>query len=117
MVKMEGQMKKVFYVERGDFLRKTMELALKQKGVDVYTVETMENNFYLLDDLLPDIIVFDVKTLGNHLENLRAYQAKAALVAVGDEADRASVEGLVRLFLTKPLEAKTLAANILSVLD
>jgi len=110
-------MKKVFYVDQGDFLRKTMELALKQKGADIYTVETMENNFYLLDDLLPDVIVFDVKTVGTQLENLRPYGEKAVLVGVGEESDRATVEGMVRLFLAKPLEAKTLASSILSLVD
>lgn len=110
-------MKKVFYVDKGDFLRKTMELALKQKGADVYTVETMENNFYLLEDLLPDVIVFDVKTVAGQLENLRPYAQKAVLVGVGEESDRALVSGLVRLFLVKPLEAKTLADSILRLVD
>lgn len=110
-------MKKVFYVDKGDFLRKTMELAIKQKGADVYTVPTMENNFYLLDDLLPDVIVFDVQTVGTELENLRPYAQKAVLVGVGDESDRAVVSGMARLFLVKPLEAKTLANSILNLVD
>lgn len=117
MVKNEAQTKTIIYVERGDFLRKTMELALKPKGVLVYTVETMENHFYLLDDLRPDLIVFDVKTVGGHLQNLRAYASQAVLVAVGDPEDRAVVEGMVRLFLEKPLEVKTLAQSLLSLID
>lgn len=117
MVKTQDQIKKVFYVDRGDFLRKTMEFALKPKGVDVYTVETMENNFYLLDDLLPDVIVFDVKTARPYLENLRAYGQKARLVAVGDEEDRPLVQDYVALFLPKPLIAATLANSLLSLVD
>lgn len=117
MVKTQGISKKVFYVEQGDFLRKTMELALKQKGAEVYTIETLDNNFYLLDDLLPDVIVFDVKTVKNHLENLRSYREKAVLVAVGEESDRPLVEGMVRLFLPKPLIAQSLAKSILTLVD
>lgn len=94
-----------------------MEFALKQRGAEIYTVETLENNFYLLDDLVPDLIIFDVKTVGNHLENLRSYGSKAVLVAVGEEVDRSQVEGMVSLFLTKPLEAKSIAQSILGLLD
>jgi DNA-binding response OmpR family regulator len=117
MVKTQEHAKKIFYIERGDFLRKMMEFALKQRGAEIYTVETLENNFYLLDDLVPDLIIFDVKTVGDHLENLRSYRPKALLVAVGEEVDRSQVEGIVSLFLTKPLEAATIAQSILGLLD
>jgi DNA-binding response OmpR family regulator len=117
MVKSEEGLKKIFYVEKGEFLRSMMEFALKAKGASIYTVDTLENNFYLLDDLLPDLIIFDVKTVKNQLEELRTYGGKAILVATGDEEDRPLVEGMAKAFLPKPLEAKNIAARILALLD
>lgn len=117
MVKTEEHMKKVFYIEKVDFLRSMMEFALKAKGAEIYTVATLENNFYLLDDLLPDLIIFDVETAGNHIAQLSEYSSKATLVAVGSEADKSRVEGVVKSFLTKPLEARNIADRILALLD
>ncbi len=117
MVKSDNQTKKVFYIEKVEFMRSMMEFALKAKGAEIYTIDTLENNFYLLDDLLPDLIIFDVDTAKNHLENLKVYGQKAVLVAVGDESSRPLVEGMVKAFLPKPLEAKNIASRILALLD
>lgn len=117
MVKSQEQVKKVFYIEKVEFLRSMMELALKARGIDIYTVSTLENNFYLLEDLSPDIILFDVETAENYLSELSKYSARAILVGVGSETQKSRVSGLVKDYLTKPLEAKNLATKILSLLD
>lgn len=109
--------KKVFYIEKVEFLRLMMEIALKAKEAEVYTVATIENNFYLLDDLVPDLIIFDVETARDHLLELSEYSSKATLVAVGSEEDREKVQGIAKIYLTKPFEAKNIAARILSLLD
>jgi DNA-binding response OmpR family regulator len=109
--------KKVFYVDNSDFLRKMMEFALKAKGAEIYTIDTLENNLYLLDDLVPDLIIFDVQTAKNHLEILKSYSGKAVLVGTGAESDRSTVSGMVKDFLPKPIEARSLATRILSLLD
>ena len=109
--------KKVFYIEKGDFLRSMMEFALRAHGAEIYTVDTIENNFYLLDDLEPDLIIFDVETAENHLQKLSEYSSKAILVAVGSEESKLLVEGMVKNYLTKPLVAKNIASRILSLLD
>ena len=88
MVKTEDSQKKIFYIEKGDFLRSMMEFAIRARGADIYTVDTLENNFYLLDELVPDLIIFDVKTVFNQLEELKKYKNKAHFVAVGDEGDQ-----------------------------
>lgn len=109
--------KKVFYIEKVEFLRSLMEFALKAQGAEIYTVGTIENNFYLLDDLLPDLIIFDVESVENQLLELKEYSTKAILVGVGPESSRSKVEGIAKHFLLKPLEAKNIANRILSLLD
>lgn len=119
MVKSKEQtnapLKKIFYIEKEEFLRSMMEFALKDRGGEVYTVPTILNNFYLLDDLAPDLIIFDVETARDHLLELSKYSSKAILVAVGSEAQKSEVEGLVQGYLTKPFEAKNIASQILSL--
>lgn len=111
------QLKKIFYIEKEEFLRSMMEFALKARGCEIYTVATILNNFYLLDDLAPDLIIFDVETTRNQILELSKYSAKAILVAVGSEAQKIEVDGFVKNYLTKPLEVKNIASRILSLLD
>lgn len=94
-----------------------MEFALRARGAEIYTVATLEDNFYLLDDLLPDLIIFDVETARNQMAELCEYSSKSILLAVGSEDDRVLIQGKVKNFLTKPLEAKNLASRILALLD
>lgn len=117
MVKTQQVQKKVFYIEKGEFLRSMMEFALKAKGAEIFTVDTLENNFYLLDDLTPDLILFDVETCLDYLPKLAEYSAKALLVGVGKEEQKALVTPMVSHYLTKPLEAKNIASRILALLD
>lgn len=107
--------KKVFYIEKSDFLRSMMEFALRARGAEIYTVETIENNFYLLDDLMPDIVLFDVETAHLQLDKLYEYSTKMKLVGVGSESDRSLLKSDIKCFLTKPFEAKNLAERILSL--
>lgn len=96
-----------------------MEFALSAHGAEIYTVETLDNNLYLLDDLKPDLILFDVETCRTQLSALAEYSssAKTQLVGVGSESDQQIVSGMVKSFLTKPFEAKNLASRILLLLD
>lgn len=113
----KSEIKKVFYVEKTEFLRSMMEFALRARGAEIYTVATLENNFYLLDDLEPDLIIFDVESARSQLEKLAEYSSKAKLVATGSESECTEVQGLTKIFLTKPLEAKNIAERILSLVD
>lgn len=111
--------KKVFYIEKVEFLRSMMEFALKVRGAEIYTIASLENNFYLLDDLRPELILFDVQTCINHLPQLAEYSAAsgAILVGIGDESDQRLVVGMAQSFMLKPLEAKNIGARILALLD
>ena len=117
MVKPQEHTKKIFYIEKVEFLRSMMEFALKSKGAEIYTVDTIENNFYLLDDLAPDMIIFDVETAHHQMTKLREYSPKALLVAVGSPEEKVLVDGMVKNYLFKPFEARTIANSILSLLD
>ena len=112
-----NQLKKVFYIEKVEFLRSMMEFALRAHGAEIYTVATLENNFYLLDDLSPDLILFDVGTCRDHLPQLAEYSSKAKLVGVGSMEERALVQTMISEYLTKPLEAKKIASRVLALLD
>jgi DNA-binding response OmpR family regulator len=114
---MNMPVKKIFYIEKVDFLRSMMEFALKARAIEIYTVETIENNFYLLDDLEPDLILFDVETCRDHLALLSEYSSKAMLVGVGSEEDRALVNEMAKKYITKPFVAKNIASSILALLD
>lgn len=117
MEKTNNIIKKIFYIEKAQFLRSMMEFALKAKGAEIYTVDTLENNFYLLDDLTPDLIIFDVETVENYLEELIAKKSNAVLVATGNIDQKLKVENRVKLYLVKPIEAKNLATKILNLLE
>src|SRR4051812_39701083 len=118
MVKDQVEPKKIFYVDKGDFLRSMLEFALKAKGAQIYTIDTLENNIYLLDDLLPDLIIFDVETCRDYLAILEQYRDKTILVATGEEEkDRPLVNHMIKDFLPKPLVARGIAARILALVE
>jgi response regulator RpfG family c-di-GMP phosphodiesterase len=104
----------VFYIEKEKFLRSMFEIAFKNKNAEIYTIDKIEGNYYLLEDLLPTIIVFDVKTLGPELEKVLAFNDRAVLVATGDVEDEITVKGKVKNFIHKPIPALNLVKTILS---
>ncbi len=117
MVKDQTPIRKIFYVEKVQFLRSMMEVALKALGAEIYTIDTMVNNFYLLDDLKPDLIIFDLQTVGDSLDQVISYKEKAILVAIGTPEEVSKLEGRVNHFLSKPIEARNLGRRVLSFLD
>ena len=111
----------VFYIERESFLRSMLEIAFKHAKEEIYTIDTIVDNYYLLDDLNPALIFFDVKTVGDELENLLAYHQtnlkSAVLIATGTEEDKEKVSGRVKDFILKPIPATNLVKKILHYLS
>ena len=107
----------VFYIEREKFLRSMFEIAFKNKNEEIYTVDTIVDHYYLIDDLSPAIIIFDVKTVGMELEKVLSYKDKAILVATGDSTDQALVESRVKSFILKPIPATDLVHTILKLIS
>lgn len=108
--------KNVFYIEREKFLRSMFEIAFKNKQEEIYTIDTIVDNYYLIDDLSPALIIFDVKSVESELEKVLLLSDKAILIATGDEEDREKVTGRVMDFILKPIVATNLVKNILSYL-
>lgn len=113
--------KRVFYIEKEKFLRSMMELALRAKKAEVYTVETLESNFYLLDDLKPELIIFDFETCKDSgdeaLEKLYSYAQHAKLIMTGPVGSENSLDKRVSGHLPKPIVAHNLAERVLSLID
>lgn len=113
--------KKVFYIEKEKFLRSMMEIALRAKKAEIYTVETLDENFYLLDDLKPDLIIFDLETCRasgpEALEKLYGYSIQAKLLATIPEGSENSLDPRVKSHLLKPIVAHNLAERLLSLID
>lgn len=109
--------KRVFYIEKEKFLRSMMELALRAKKAEVYTVETLSDNFYLIDDLKPDLVIFDLETAGEHLPALYEYSKSTKLIATGAVGSENSLDPRVSGFIPKPLVAHNLAERVLSLID
>ncbi|MEA9355481.1 response regulator [Bacteriovorax sp. PP10] len=113
--------KRVFYIEKEKFLRSMMELALRAKKAEVYTVETLAENFYLIDDLKPELIIFDLDTAQasgpEALEKLYSYATHAKLIMTGAPSSENSMNKIVSGFIPKPIVAHNLAERVLSLID
>ena len=113
--------KRVFYIEKEKFLRSMMELALRAKKAEVYTIGTLEENFYLLDDLKPDLIIFDLDTCleagSEALDKLLSYSKQAKLVMTGPQSSEHSMPKNVSGFISKPIVAHNLAERVLALVD
>ena len=111
--------KKVFYIEKAEFLRQMLEFALKARGAEIYTIESLKGHQYLLEDLKPDLIIFDIETCIDELQDLYNYQNqhKVVLVASGPENQSHEYSQKTQGYLTKPIIAKDLANRILSFIS
>ena len=105
--------KGVFYIEQEKMLRSMFEIAFKHKDAKIYTIDSLVGNYYLIDDLIPEIIVFDVKTVGPDLEKILQLSARFILIGTGDLDDQAKVLNRVKHFILKPIPAKNLVKTIL----
>ncbi len=103
----------VFYIEQEKFLRTMFEIAFKNQDKEIYTIDTLVGNEYLLEDLAPTIIIFDVKTVGAQITKILSYQKSSLLIATGDPEDESLVKDSVKFFIKKPIIALDLVNTIL----
>ena len=104
--------KNVFYIEKEKMLRSMFEASFKLENQSIYTVDSIVGNYYLLDDLKPKIIVFDIKTVDSELDKLLMYGDRAVLIGTGDETDQNSVSHVVKKFILKPIPIRNLVKTI-----
>lgn len=109
--------KRVFYIEKEKFLRQMVEFALKAKGVEVYTVDSLKDNFYLIDDLAPHLVIFGLTETPEDLEKLYSYREKTKLCLFATEEDSKTRDSRIHATLKKPLEGAALAERILALVD
>ena len=104
--------KNVFYIEKEKMLRSMFEASFKHENQSIYTIDSIVGNYYLLDDLRPKIIVFDIKTVNTEFDSLLMYRDRAVLIATGDEKDQISVSHIIKNFILKPIPVRNLVKTI-----
>ncbi|MCK5882400.1 MAG: hypothetical protein KAG61_01830 [Bacteriovoracaceae bacterium] len=84
-------MKSVFFIDKEKFLRTMLELVFKERGLDIYTIESGADCTYLIDDLTPDLIVADLATLSPDIEtffsSFEERNITVPILALGMESD------------------------------
>ncbi len=103
-------MTSIFYIEKEKFLRTMMENICKNKGIDVYTIDSAEDCLYLIKDLASDLIIIDLETtkgcLSTFLDSLKDDQISASILATGQQSDWEDIgdlKGKFSHFEPKPL--------------
>lgn len=108
--------KNVFYIEKEKFLRSMLEATLKAKVESIYTVETLENNQYLLEDLKPDLVIADFSSLKKdeiqYLLDHKNY--KLVLSVEANDLELLNAYTGIDHVLMKPIVVNDLARKVLS---
>lgn len=95
----------VVYVDKNEFLRNMVEMAIKKEFGTVYTIDTLENQIEIIKDLDPQVIVVDLKTCENDL-NALFDNFTCPIKAIGSEFDRyiyVANKDHFKEFIPKPL--------------
>ena len=113
-------MKKLYYIEEEVFLRDLVEaLCRADENFEANTTADGSDNLYFFNDLSPDFILVDWKTVEPYQEKLLADLAEVSQIPVGitrfkEQNIPDSWSKRATLILDKPLEAKSLLRNIFS---
>jgi response regulator RpfG family c-di-GMP phosphodiesterase len=94
----------VLYIEKEKFLRQLFELMYKQKGEKIFAVEEISTNRYLVDDLQPKMIIFDLDSVDHESLEFLLGLNNVKLVATGPKERSQEVESRISLYLSKPIE-------------
>lgn len=115
--------KSVFYVEKEKFLRSLFESALKAKKREIHTVESLQDNLYLLEDLNPALIILDIETIEKTPDLIPAlfdYRAKypgVKIVTTGTLEQQIRWKDKTDGFFSKPIEVTMLAHKVIALID
>jgi DNA-binding NtrC family response regulator len=115
--------KSVFYVEKEKFLRSLFETALKAKKREIHTVESLQDNLYLLEDLTPALVLLDIETIEKTPELIPAvFDYKAThpgvkIVTIGSVEQQSRYRDRTDGFFSKPIEVSQLAHKIIALID
>lgn len=103
----------VLFIDKEKFIRNLVEELFIGKNSKIHTIDNISENFYLIEDLRPSVLVFDVLSVGDSLEEILALK-NIKLIAIGQEAELLKVQGRVNLLLAKPLKVSTLFETIMN---
>src|SRR5688572_28046826 len=114
--------KYILYVEKEKFLRSLFEAALRAKKQYIHTVDTLQNNTYLLDDLSPALIILDWETVGTSAElstvlDFKKSHATTKLLVTCSSEQKNEIPFAVDGIITKPIEVNQLAHKIIGLID
>lgn len=68
----------VLWIDQNTFATGLLEKVFKKKNLGLYTLPTADNFSYLVDDLLPELLVLDTLTASQNLSALREQYQKSA---------------------------------------
>lgn len=108
-------LKQVVWIEQTQFICLLVEGIFKEQNVACYTLSDCKDFSYLLNDLAPEVLVCDIKTINNDLVSFKKqvgdYQGH--IIATGSRSDFENFKdfpfsGLIE----KPLNVETLFDNV-----
>jgi DNA-binding NtrC family response regulator len=105
----------VLYIEKEKFLRQMLEEIFKIKGAKLHTESTLDENFYLIEDLAPAIIVFDLDSFGankeQNMEKLLSY-SNIIFIATGNPNQLEAKDPRIHKCIQKPIQASAIFDQI-----
>jgi DNA-binding response OmpR family regulator len=111
--------KLVLVIDSELMVRQLFDVLFKKHQKAIYTLDSLENNLYLLNDLRPRLIIFDRAALGQTLNELLDFAKKENIPTVEmlplNSTD--SKSSIAKFTFTKPLIISDLLANIDSILS
>lgn len=116
-------MRGVFWVDQESFLRMMVDKTLKLAGIEIHSVESAEASVYIIKDLNPDLLVWDIVTLKEEgaevlKQIMETTQIPVGLVGFPDQYDESIRELLPNAnvpFLEKPLSSLTLVDQLIQM--
>lgn len=115
--------KSVLYIEKEKFLRTLFEAALRPRQVEIHTIESLQNNLYLLGDLSPALIIIDLETaqltpeLVSEVFNYREVHPETKIIGTGVLENRTNFNFRFDDFFAKPIVVSGLASRIMKIID
>ncbi len=101
--------KHILVIDKEKFIRSLFESGLKGSELKVYTLDSIENNYYLIDELKPVAIFFDIHSSMGEWSNLAKHKEHIKLFPMGFHEDFDLIKGMEANFsalVEKPIATK-----------
>ncbi len=96
----------VLVIDKEKFMRSLFETALKDSKIKVIAVESIVENYYLINDLKPVALFFDIHSTMGEYQKILAYSNLTKLIAMGFPEDFDLLKGIdenLAMKLEKPI--------------